>query len=66
MADTAEERLKRCNLFVKTFPERQIDVYAQDWGMDKEMFMLQGGTHADRNTVLEGLHAVNFLFLMTR
>src|SRR5687768_4138223 len=29
------------------------------------MFMLQWGTHADRNTVVEGLHSVNFLFFMT-
>src|SRR2546423_7566499 len=29
------------------------------------MFMLQWGTHADRNTAVEALHMVNFYFFMT-
>ncbi|MCX7012052.1 MAG: hypothetical protein NTW86_05715 [Candidatus Sumerlaeota bacterium] len=60
-----EQRLLEYDAFVESFPSQQIEVYAQDWGNDKKMFMLQWGTHADRNTVLEGLHAVDFHFFMT-
>jgi hypothetical protein len=64
-ASTPQQRLKEYDAFVKHFPERQIEVYAEDWGKDKKMFMLQWGTHADRNLVVEGLHTVNFFFFMT-
>jgi hypothetical protein len=64
-ANTPQQRLKEYDAFVEHFPERQIQVYAEDWGNDKKMFMLQWGTHADRNLVVEGLHSVNFLFFMT-
>ena len=64
-SSTLEERLKENDAFVESFPTRQIEVYAQDWGQDKKMFMLQWGTHADRNTVVEGLHTVDFYFFMT-
>jgi len=60
-----EQRLEDYDAFVRSFPENEIKVYADDWGADKKMFMLQWGTHADRNTVVEGLHSVNFLFFMT-
>lgn len=62
---TPEQRLADYDAFVQTFPEKEIKAYADDWGADKKMFMLQWGTHADRNTALEGLHSVNFLFFMT-
>ena len=65
VASTPQQRLKEYDAFVEHFPERQIQVYAEDWGKDKKMFMLQWGTHADRNLVVEGLHSVNFLFFMT-
>jgi hypothetical protein len=58
----ASERVRRLR---RALPERQIEVYAEDWGKDKKMFMLQWGTHADRNLVVEGLHTVNFFFFMT-
>jgi len=64
-ANTPQQRLKEYDAFVEHFPERQIEVYAEDWGTDKKMFMLQWGTHADRNLVVEGLHTVNFFFFMT-
>jgi hypothetical protein len=64
-ASTPQQRLKEYDAFVEHFPERQIQVYAEDWGKDKKMFMLQWGTHADRNLVVEGLHSVNFFFFMT-
>ncbi len=60
-----EEHLKEYDAFVEHFPAKQIKVYAEDWGADKKMFLLQWGTHADRNTVVEGLHTVNFYFFMT-
>ncbi|HEY6166535.1 MAG TPA: hypothetical protein VI454_00755 [Verrucomicrobiae bacterium] len=60
-----EQHLKDYDAFVESFPTKQIKVYAEDWGADKKMFMLQWGTHADRNTVVEGLHTVNFYFFMT-
>ncbi len=63
-ASTPATRLKQYDAFVEHFPKQQIDVYAEDWG-NKKMFMLQWGTHADRNLVVEGLHSVNFLFFMT-
>ncbi|MDZ4403270.1 EF-hand domain-containing protein [Prosthecobacter sp.] len=62
---TPEQRLGDYDAFVQSFPEKEIKAYANDWGADKKMFMLQWGTHADRNTALEGLHSVNFLFFMT-
>ena len=61
---TPDSRLKQYDAFVENFPQQQIEVYAEDWG-NKKMFMLQWGTHADRNLVVEGLHTVNFLFFMT-
>jgi len=64
-ASSPQQRLKEYDAFVEHFPERQIQVYAEDWGKDKKMFMLQWGTHADRNLVVEGLHSVNFFFFMT-
>ena len=64
-ASTPEGRLMEYDAFVENFPKKQIEVYAADWGRDKKMFMLQWGTHADRNLVVEGLHTVNFLFFMT-
>ena len=60
-----EQHLKDYDAFVEKFPTKQIKVYAEDWGADKKMFMLQWGTHADRNTVVEGLHTANFYFFMT-
>jgi hypothetical protein len=63
--NSPEQRLAEYDRFVESFPEREIKPYAEDWGADKKMFLLQWGTHADRNTVLEGLHSVNFLFFMT-
>ncbi|MCW2573745.1 MAG: hypothetical protein JWO88_3803 [Frankiales bacterium] len=60
-----EQRLIDYDAFVQSFPEKEIKPYAEDWGADKKMFMLQWGTHADRNTAVEGLHSVNFLFFMT-
>jgi hypothetical protein len=65
-ASTPEQHLKDHDAFVEEFPKRQIDVYAADWGEDKKMFMLQWGTHAERNTAVEGLHMVNFYFFMTQ
>jgi len=65
VAGTPEQHLKEYDAFVQSFPSEQINAYAEDWGNDKKMFMLQWGTHADRNTVVEGLHAVNFMFFMT-
>ena len=62
-AKTPEQRLAEYDAFVQSFPEKEIKAYAEDWGADKKMFLLQWGTHADRNTALEGLHSVNFLFL---
>jgi hypothetical protein len=61
-----EQRLADYDAFVESFPEKEIKPYAEDWGADKKMFMLQWGTHADRNTVVEGLHSVNFMFFMTQ
>jgi hypothetical protein len=61
-----EQRLAEYDAFVESFPEKEIKPYAADWGADKKMFMLQWGTHADRNTVAEGLHSVNFMFFMTQ
>ena len=66
VASTPEQHLKDYDAFVENFPTQQINVYAEDWGKDKKMFLLQGGTHADRNTVVEGLHMVNFYFFMTQ
>lgn len=60
-----EQRLGEYDAFVRNFPEKEIKAYADDWGTDRKMFMLQWGTHADRNTALEGLHSVNFMFFMT-
>jgi hypothetical protein len=65
-ASTPEQRLKNYDAFVENFPTQQIKVYADDWGSDKKMFMLQWGTHGDRNTVVEGLHMANFYFFMTQ
>jgi len=65
VASTPEQHLKDYDAFVENFPTQQIKVYAEDWGKDKKMFMLQWGAHAERNTVVEGLHSVNFLFFMT-
>jgi hypothetical protein len=65
MARTPQQRLQEYDAFVENFPDRQINVYAEDWGKDKKMFLLQWGTHADRNLVVEGLHTVNFLFFLT-
>ena len=65
-ASTPEQRLQDYDAFVENFPAKQIQVYADDWGSDKKMFMLQWGTHADRNTALEGLHMANFYFFMTQ
>jgi len=65
-ASTPQQRLSDYDAFVETFPEKQIKVYADDWGSDKKMFLLQWGTHADRNTALEGLHMANFYFFMTQ
>lgn len=62
---SAQQRLEAYDAFVRTFEDREIKAYADDWGADKKMFMLQWGTHADRNTVVEGLHTVDFLFFMT-
>jgi hypothetical protein len=62
---TPQQRLQEYDAFVERFPAQQIKVYAEDWGNAKRMFMLQWGTHADRNTAVEGLHAVNFYFFMT-
>jgi hypothetical protein len=62
---TPVQRLADYDAFVQNFPKKEIKAYADDWGADKKMFMLQWGTHADRNTALEGLHSVNFLFFMT-
>lgn len=64
--NSPEQRLRDYDAFVRDFPEKEIKAYAADWGADKKMFLLQWGTHADRNTVLEGLHSVNFLFFMTQ
>jgi len=66
VASTPEQHLKEYDAFVENFPTRQIKVYAEDWGNDKKMFMLQWGTHTDRNLVVEGLHMVNFYFFMTQ
>ncbi|HEY2572696.1 MAG TPA: hypothetical protein VGH65_01465, partial [Verrucomicrobiaceae bacterium] len=63
---TPEQRLEDYDAFVRDFPEKEIKPYAEDWGADKKMYLLQWGTHADRNTVLEGLHSVNFLFFLTQ
>ena len=63
---TPQQRLNDYDAFVESFPEKQIQVYADDWGSDKKMFLLQWGTHADRNTALEGLHMANFYFFMTQ
>ena len=65
VASTPEQRLIEYDAFVEHFPTQQIKVYAEDWGKDKKMFMLQWGTHADRNTAVEGLHTANFYFFMT-
>jgi len=51
---------------VSSFPARQISVYQSDWGADKKMFMTQWGTHADRNTPLQGLHLANFYFFLAQ
>jgi len=66
VASTPQQHLKEYDAFVENFPTRQIKVYAEDWGNDKKMFMLQWGTHTDRNMVVEGLHMVNFYFFMTQ
>ena len=65
MSSTPEQRLKEYDAFVENFPDKEIKAYAKAWGGDKKMFMLQWGAHAERNTVVEGLHSVNFLFFMT-
>ena len=64
--NSPEQHLKEYDAFVESFPAKQIKVYAEDWGADKKMFMLQWGTHADRNLVVEGLHMANFYFFMTQ
>ena len=64
-ANSPEQQLKEYDAFVESFPDKEIKAYAEDWGADKKMFMLQWGTHADRNLVVEGLHMANFYFFMT-
>jgi len=65
-AETPSEIWQQYDEFVRTFPTRQIPVYQQDWGSDKKMYMLQWGTHADRNTPVQGLHIANFYFFLAQ
>ena len=70
MPDAAEqtpgERWRQYEEFTRMFPDRQLPAYQQDWGSDKKMYMLQWGTHLDRNTPVQGLHMANFYFFLAQ
>lgn len=59
-----DEIWRKYEEFVKAFPTAQIPTYQADWGADKRMYLTQWGTHADRNTPVQGLHIANFYFFM--
>ena len=63
---TSAERWHLYDEFACTFPERQLPAYQQDWGDQKKMYMLQWGTHLDRNTPVQGLHLANFYFFLAQ
>ena len=53
-ADANKDGKLTLDEFIRTFPARQISAYKLDWGADKKMYITQWGTHADRNTPLQG------------
>jgi len=63
---TPGERWRQYDEFTRTFPDRQLTAYQRDWGGDKKMYMLQWGTHLDRNTPVQGLHIANFYFFLAQ
>ena len=63
---TPGERWRQYDDFTRTFPDRQLPAYQRDWGGDKKMYMLQWGTHLDRNTPVQGLHMANFYFFLAQ
>jgi acyl-CoA thioesterase-1 len=63
---TPGERWRQYDEFARTFPDRQLPAYQRDWGGDKKMYMLQWGTHLDRNTPVQGLHMANFYFFLAQ
>jgi len=63
---TPSERWRQYDEFTRTFPDRQLPAYQRDWGGDKKMYMLQWGTHLDRNTPVQGLHMANFYFFLAQ
>jgi len=63
---TPGERWRQYDEFTRAFPDRQLAVYQRDWGGDKKMYMLQWGTHLDRNTPVQGLHMANFYFFLAQ
>ena len=65
-AQTPDERWRYYDEFTRTFPQRQLPAYQRDWGSDKKMYMLQWGTHLDRNTPVQGLHMANFYFFLAQ
>lgn len=65
-AQTPAETWRQYDEFVRTFPGRQIAAYQKDWGEDKRMYLTQWGTHADRNTAVQGLHIANFYFFLAQ
>jgi pimeloyl-ACP methyl ester carboxylesterase len=65
-AQTPAEAWRQYDEFVRTFPSRQIAAYQKDWGEDKKMYLTQWGTHADRNTAVQGLHIANFYFFLAQ
>jgi acyl-CoA thioesterase-1 len=64
--ETPDTRWRQYDEFARTFPDRQLTAYQQDWGGDKKMYMLQWGTHLDRNTPVQGLHMANFYFFLAQ
>ncbi|MCX7011824.1 MAG: hypothetical protein NTW86_04535 [Candidatus Sumerlaeota bacterium] len=65
-AKTPAEIFAQYDEFTQDFPRTQIPAYQKDWGDDKKMYMLQWGTHADRNTPVQGLHIANFYFFLAQ
>jgi len=65
-AESSDDVWQQYDEFVRTFPQRQISAYQKDWGMEKEMYITQWGTHSDRNTAVQGLHVANFYFFMAQ
>ena len=65
-AKTPAEIFAQYDEFTRDFPTVQIPAYQKDWGDKKRMYMLQWGTHADRNTPVQGLHIANFYFFLAQ